>query len=430
MKAIRRLVVLLALVLVAVGPVFAGGRQEGGEMEGAAAEEAEPVQIRIMGYGGQDPAIVARLLDEVVRERLADRNIEVTYEPLEGDYNAALFNALSAGTAGDIFYIPVETAVGIVATGKVLPLDDYVDTDPFIDSLVEAYTFDGQVYGIAKDFNTLALHYNMDLFDEAGVEYPTENETWESLTEKVRQVSELGDDVYGISFPPTYDRFGAFAFATGWEPFDAEGQTDLLDPRFREAVEWYTGLVQEGAAVQPSDLGQGWTGGAFATEQVGIAIEGAWILGFLRNEAPNIQFGTTYMPVGPSGQRGNFLYTVAYGINTDTEHREEAVEVLEALTSEEAQQFVLEEGLAIPSRASLADNPFFDQDTPEATANRVVFQGAEMGHVRGYQFGRVGTDWFQPINSALALIMSGEQDLEPALEAAQAEIDALIDRAQ
>jgi multiple sugar transport system substrate-binding protein len=428
-RCIGKMTMFGLLLLSASALLFAGGQQEGAEAEPEAAE-AEPTQIRIMGYGGQDPAIVARLLDEVVRDRLAEQNIEVTYEPLEGDYNAALFNALSAGTAGDVFYIPVETAIGIIETGKVLPLNDYVDTEPFIDSLVDAYTFDGNVYGIAKDFNTLALHYNMDLFDEAGVEYPGENETWESLEEKIRGVSALGDDVYGISFPPSYDRFGAFAFASGWEPFDEDGGTNLLDSRFQEAVSWYTDLVKEGVAVQPSDLGQGWTGGAFATEQVGIAIEGAWILGFLRNEAPNIRFGTTYMPIGPSGDRGNFLYTVAYGINADSEHRDEALEVLEALTSIEAQQFVLEEGLAIPSREALADNPFFDQDTPEATANRVVFEGADMGYVRGYQFGRVGTDWFQPINSALALIMTGEQELEPALEAAQSEIDALIERAQ
>ena len=63
-------------------------------------------QIRIMGYGGQDPAILVRLLDEVIGAELAAEGITLTYEPLEGDYNAALFNALSAGTAADIFYIP------------------------------------------------------------------------------------------------------------------------------------------------------------------------------------------------------------------------------------------------------------------------------------------------------------------------------------
>jgi multiple sugar transport system substrate-binding protein len=385
--------------------------------------------IRIMGYGGPDPAIIVRLLDEVIGEALEAEGITLTYEPLEGDYNAALFNALSAGTAGDIFYIPVETAPGIIATGKALPLDGVVDTSPFIDSLVEAYTFDGQVYGIAKDFNTLAIHYNKDLFDEAGVEYPDENDTWEEFAEKLRGVAALGDDVYGACFPATFDRFGAFAFANGWSIFDEDGNyLPLTDERMVEAVEWYTGLVREGVAIQPADIGQGWTGGCFATENVGVAIEGAWILGFLRNEAPNLQFGTTYMPIGPSGERGNFLYTVAYAINVDSPHREAAVKVLEALTSPEAQQWVLEQGLAIPSREALADNPYFDEGTPEADANRIVFLGASDGNVHGYQFGRIGTDWMNPLNAALAAVMTGQQNVEAALQTAQAELESLIAR--
>jgi multiple sugar transport system substrate-binding protein len=385
-------------------------------------------QIRIMGYGGNDPAILVRMLDEVVGAELAAEGITLSYEPLEGDYNAALFNALSAGTAADIFYIPVETAPGIIATGKVLPLDGLVDTSEFIDSLVEAYTVDGTVYGIAKDFNTLAIHYNIDLFEEAGVEVPNEHDTWETFADKLRGVAALGDDVYGACFPAGYDRFGAFAYAAGWEPFDEAGRTDLLDPAFVEAVTWYTDLVREGVAVQPSDIGQGWTGGCFATDQVGVAIEGAWMLGFLRDEAPNLQYGTTFMPIGPSGERGNFLYTVAYGINTDSPNRDAAVRVLEAITSPDAQQWVLEQGLAIPSRTELADNPFFLEGTREAEANRVVFEGADDGHVLGFQFGRIGTEWMNPINTAMVDIMTGQATVEEALTEAQADLDAVIDR--
>jgi multiple sugar transport system substrate-binding protein len=386
--------------------------------------------IRIMGYGGQDPAILVRLLDEVIGAELAAEGITVTYEPLEGDFNAALFNALSAGTAGDIFYIPVETAPGIIATGKVLPLDGLIDTEPFIDSLIEAYTIDGQVYGIAKDFNTLAVHYNIDLFEEAGVEFPNENDTWETFADKLRGVSDLGDEVYGACFPAGFDRFGAFAYAAGWSPFAEDGTSDLQDPAFVEAVTWYAGLVEEGVAVQPSDIGQGWTGGCFATDQVGVAFEGAWILGFLRNEAPNLQYGTTYMPIGPSGERGNFLYTVAYGINTDSPNRDAAVRVLEALTSPEAQQWVLEQGLAIPSRTALADNEFFLQDDREAVANRIVFEGAADGNVYGFQFGDVGTDWMTPINSALVEILTGQVSVDDALADAQNDLDALQERAR
>jgi multiple sugar transport system substrate-binding protein len=236
--------------------------------------------------------------------------------------------------------------------------------------------------------------------------------------------------VVGACFPAGYDRFGAFAHATGWQPFDSAGDSDLLDENFVEAVRWYTDLVREGVAIQPSDIGQGWTGGCFATDNVGVAIEGAWILGFLRNEAPNLQFGTTFMPIGPSGERGNFLYTVAYGINADSPNREEAIRVLEALTSPEAQQWVLEQGLAIPSRSELADNPFFDEGTPEAEANRIVFEGANEGNVLGFQFGNIGTDWMTPINAALGAIMTGQSDVDAALLQAQNELNNLIQRAR
>jgi multiple sugar transport system substrate-binding protein len=386
--------------------------------------------IRIMGYGGQDPAIVQRLLDEVIGERLEAEGITVTYEPLEGDYNAALFNALSAGTAADLYYMPGETAPAIVATGKALPLDDRLDLSPFLSSLLDVYTFDGSVYGIPKDFNTLAIVYNTDLFDEAGVDYPDEDDTWEEFADKLRGVSALEEGVHGACLPTTYDRFGAFAFGAGWQPPGVTEQVDFSDDAMRQAVEWYTGLIREGAAVVPADVGQGWTGGCLATEEVGVAVEGAWIIGFLRNEAPNLRYGTTFLPIGPSGERGNFIYSVAYAVNADSPNQDEALKVLEALTSPEAQQWVLEEGLAIPSRSELADNPFFDQDTTEARANRTVFEGAEQGNVHGYQFGVLGTDFMNPINDALSSIVTDDADVGQALQEAQRGLQALQQRAQ
>ena len=165
--------------------------------------------IRIMGYGGEDPRIVARILNEVIAEDLEGMGITVQYEPLEGDYNAALTNALSAGTAADLIYIPDSTAPGIIATGQVLPLDGLVDPEPFIDSLIDVYTVNGQLYGIPKDFNSLALFYNKDLFDEAEVDYPDADDSCADFGHKVRDVADLDDEVYVVCFPATFDRFGA-----------------------------------------------------------------------------------------------------------------------------------------------------------------------------------------------------------------------------
>ena len=420
MKGLR-LPVILVLGIILTTAAFASGLQE-------RDDDSETVVIRIMGYGGSDPAIVVRLIAEVIGDRLADEGIELVYEPLEGDYNAQLFNALSAGTAADIVYIPAETAPGIIATGRIMPLDDHIDTEPFIDSLIRTYTIDGSLYGIAKDFNTLALHYNRDLFDAAGVPYPDATDTWWTLRDKLDAVSDLGPEVYGISVPTSFERFGFLPFANGWSHLNARQETDFLDPRFVTSMEYLVDLYADGIAVMPQDLGQGWSGGALATEQVGVAVEGAWILGFLRDEAPNLRFGTAPLPIAPSGRRGNFLYTVAYGIHAATGHRAEAVEVLKALTSVEAQQFILEQGLAIPSRKALSDNPFFDSGTPEAEANRIIFDGASDGNVQGYQFGSIGTDWFGPINAAITAVVTSQGDLPSELARAQAETEALSAR--
>ena len=72
---------------------------------------------------------------------------------------------------------------------NVLKAEEYLDAGVLMDvsevataldlkanypaALVEAYNFDGKQYAIPKDFDTNGLFYNKELFDKAGVAYPT-----------------------------------------------------------------------------------------------------------------------------------------------------------------------------------------------------------------------------------------------------------------
>jgi len=390
-------------------------------------------EVRIVGWGGTDQSIVEELIDLFVVPELADTGITAVYEPIVDDFQKNLINSLSAGTAGDLFYMDIFWAEYVIKTGQVEPLDDYlakstiISKDDIIPSLLDAFSFDGKAYGIPKDFNSLALVYNKDLFDVAYIQYPNENDTWEDLENKLAKVVEaFGGEVAGIALAPEFARFGAIAYATGWEPF-VDGKTNLMDPAFKEAFNWYTGLKEKGLGVMPADVGQGWNGGALATEKVAVAFEGAWILGFLRDEAPNLKYGATFLPKNPgTGQPGNLIYTVAWGMNANSKNKDAAFKVLEALTSPAAQQWILERGLAIPSRKALADNPYFEKDTPEAQANKVVFEGASAGYVKPFKFKEYGDKWMSPINIALSEVMSGQKTADEALEIAQEQLDELL----
>lgn len=386
--------------------------------------------IKINGYAGQDPAIVGDLINKFVKPALAKDNISVVYEPLQGDYNQSLTTLLASGTAGDLFYLPAETLDTYVATGKVLPLNGLVNTSPFVKSLNSAFTRNGRIYAISKDFNTLTLIYNKDLFDEAKVPYPNNNDTWTSLQTKLTNLKKaLGNDYYGICLAPDYARMGQLAFAAGWKPFDSKGKTNLLDPNFQTAFNFFTGLAKNKVGIQPSEISQGWSGGCLGTGKVAVAIEGNWIVGFLKDNAPNLKYGTALMPkYDKNGKRGNFIYTVGWAINQGTKNKSAAIKVLNILTSPQVQQYVLEQGLAIPSRTALADNAFFKKNDPGAQNSAAVFQGASDGVVYGYTFGVKGPDWVKPINAALAAVLSGQQSAADALKKAQADMNSLQNR--
>ncbi|MBB5236049.1 extracellular solute-binding protein [Deinococcus budaensis] len=388
----------------------------------AAAQTAKTLTIN--GYGGTDQTLVNDLINRFVKPTMSKEGVTVVYRPLQGDYNQALTTLLAAGTAGDVMYLPAETLDGFVATKKILPLNGVVNTSPFIKTLNSAFTRGGRTYAVAKDFNTLTMVYNRDLFDEAGVAYPTNNETWTSLATKLRQVKQkLGSDYYGTCLTPNFDRFGAFAYATGWQQFGANGRTNLADPRFAEAFNWYTGLAKDKVGVTPSELSAGWGGDCLKGGKVAVVFEGGWIVNFLRDNAPNLKFGTALMPKNnKTGQRGNFLYTVGWAINSGTKNRAAAVKVLNLLTSPQAQQYVLEQGLAIPSRTSLQNSAYFKKTEAGAQNARLVFQGADDGNVRAFTFGAQGPDWAKPINEALAAVLSGQRSAADALKKAQADM--------
>jgi len=120
------------------------------------------------------------------------------------------------------------------------------------------------------------------------------------------------------------------------------------------------------------------------------------------------------------------MFTVSWSMNAASKHKEEAFKVLEMLTSPEAQQWVLERGLALPSRRALINNPYFQKTDREALANRVVFEGSADGYVMPFEFGQYGGDWMMPINQALTSVMSGQQTADEALREAQQRLNELI----
>src|SRR5918995_1096917 len=102
------------------------------------------------------------------------------------DYWTKLQTGVAGGATYDVFWmnadgLPVYASQGALVSIQGMVDDGSIDVDAYPESLRSLYTFEDTVYGIPRDFDTIALFYNKDLFDKAGVEYPTGDWTWDNL---------------------------------------------------------------------------------------------------------------------------------------------------------------------------------------------------------------------------------------------------------
>src|SRR5699024_634402 len=99
--------------------------------------------------------------------------------------------------------------------GSLVPVDDLLDEvgiDPsgYVEALYEDYLYEGSHYGVPYARSTPLFYYNVDHYEQAGIEAPPE--TWEEVAEVSEQLMDA--DVAGSAFSyPPQDEYPAWWMA-------------------------------------------------------------------------------------------------------------------------------------------------------------------------------------------------------------------------
>ncbi len=380
----------------------------------------EQTVVRLSGWASS-PSETALLESLLYRFSVENPDILVKYEPITGDYKQVLLTGIASGTEPDVYYIDIFWWQELAKNDVLLPIDDLmtgsgVARTDFIPALLDAFTYNGITYGIPKDFNTLGMFFNKDLFDAAGLAYPTDDWTWTDLKATATALTDLTDPnkpVYGFCTAPDAGRFPAFVFQNGGTVMNADFTDTTLDsPAAIEAAEFYTSFRTEGVGAMPSDVGEGWQGTVFGKGQCAMVYEGAWLIPYLRDQFPGLKYGVVIPPAGPVGE-GNLIFTVAWGISANTQNPDAAWRVVNYLTSEASQKTVLESGFALPSRISLQSSDYL-ANNPNSAA---IFNGALNG-AQPFFWGAFGSDVNDQMGKALERVFKENQPVADAMQQA------------
>ena len=383
-----------------------------------AAEGVTPLQL--MGWSSSD-AENSRLQQVVDGFNQANPDIQVTLN-LVPEYDTRLQTSIAGGSPPDVFYVDSFRLHDLVQAGALAPIGDQLtDPDDFYESLRAAFTVDGTFYCPPKDFSTLALEYNTDLFDAAGVAYPTNDWTWDDLRAAAEQLTNADTGVYGLVLPPDFARAIAFIYQAGGSVVSEDGtQMTINSPEALEAMNFYIGLVQDGLAANFPDLDSGWPGEAFGKGRAAMTIEGNWIVPFLADQFPDVNYGVVELPAGPAGE-ATMAFTVCYAVPAAGQNQAAAIRVVDYLTGPEGMKAWTDLGLAMPTRASLREDWL-----AQFAALEPFLNGADYAHPWQFQAGF--QDVLDTINSDLQGAFTGGATAEDILANAESVGNEVLSR--
>ena len=300
--------------------------------------------------------------------REAHPDVDFKYEPIPGNYPEKIQLMLGTQTAPDVFFLKGMTAPSYMSFGILNPLDDYIANTPdfqpddFFPFTLEAFQREGVQYGIPKDFNTYVLFYNKTLFREAGIDsLPT---TWAEFEQVATQLTKDKDgdgkpDQFGFIVEPVVEMVMPFVYQNGGYFENPDGTLGITDDPFVEALEFYYGLYENGIATMAQDQGVMWNGDAFGRESAAMAISGGWLMPFLADNYPDLEYGIIPLPAGK--QQATVAFTTAYTMPKATAYGEEAWELVNYLTGPIGMGNWTKTGIAMPARRSVAEaNGFYE----------------------------------------------------------------------
>jgi len=354
--------------------------------------------------------------------------VTLAYEPGGSEtasYQDVLKTELAAGTAPDVFWIPGTDVADFATRGLILDLrsqadasDDYSDED-FYPGPMFHLTYNPEtgnsgetLWGLPRDVSTFVLYLNMDLINEAGAADPRELEAngewdWDAFMEVAEATSALGTDIKGYGGNAWWGPYGTWMNSAGGGFFNEDRSACALDTDASlQGIQFMYDLYNTGYAVPYGEDAEP----PFRAGSVAMFQNGRWATPGIRTV--EFEWDVVGLPTGPGGGPGNWLFWGAYVVNANTEHPEEAWELVQQLTQADVQGQISSLGTNIPSRVSQEALDAFLGFTPPAN-NQAFLNGLQNDPTtEGPVWAGSWPEYVTVMDTYFSALMTGESTIE------------------
>lgn len=319
--------VLLSLVLTACAtptPTAAPAAP----VDGASAQPPAPapVTLKMVAWDISTTPYWQAVIDAYVA-----KNPNVTIELIDvssAEYQDKVNIMLSGGDKSDIITVKdIPGYSAMLTRNQIIPLNSYIQKDGLDLSVysgaAEELTYESSIYALPFRSDIWILYYNKDIFDRAGVAYPTNDMTWaeyEALARKLTSGSGA-DKVYGTHH---HTWRSTVQLATVQ---DGKNTVIATDYSFMKPIyDMVVGMQKDGIIMDYGSLKAGSIhySGVFKNQQIAMLPMGSWFIGTMiaakKAGEADFNWGVAKFPHPegvPAGTTAGTLTSLAINANSD-----------------------------------------------------------------------------------------------------------------
>ncbi|MFC4116300.1 ABC transporter substrate-binding protein [Nonomuraea zeae] len=306
-----------------------------------------------------DQASTQKIID-AFQKKHPDVTVKLEITPWD-QYWTKLQTAATGGAAPDVFWMN-SLNVRLYAKGGVIAPIENADVSAFPKAIVDGYRYDGKLYGMPRDVGIPMLWYDKELFDKAGVAYPTADWTWDDLRAAAKKLTDPARKQYGL-LAPMWDQGGFYntMIQAGGHVISADGKkSGFGEPGSIQGLEFWTDLINKDKVAPPAEVTTDTDPmQLFMTGKYAMYYGGSWFAtAFKANTERGDKVDVAPLPKGPV-QEGIILLGLANSVSAKSEHPAESAEFAAFISSDEAEKILSDSGGAsVSSRAGTQDGWF------------------------------------------------------------------------
>ena len=429
--------VLILLLFISSGSLFAAGQEEKGVTE-----------IKILSAIGSYQKLFVQLVDEFNNTIGLEKGIHVTQSTHIDDYMEVLELAFQSGEIPEIV-VPVQPLlVRYVRQGLIVPYaklpgfeDELKRFEPYVKPLINIV--DGEIVTLPYSILTYKLCYNKDLFRKAGIVdangEPDPPETWAEVIEDAKRITDAGDGKeYGIMWSQKFSLWAdwsilkPFVPSIGHDYFNQKtGRYDFI--AFKPALEYMMKIKQDGSYFPGAEgLDIDPARAQFSEGVAGMYFGLTFDVGVFNDQFPaTMDWGVVDLPVldpnyrykEPMMARGIFVATKSALKNDDVGRA--TGEFLKYYYSDELLRILYGKALLLPYKSEIMDLP---GEIPDKTGWK-EFSDISKGYVQGIPPDAAITLEGLTLEQVVRKIWSGEMSIDEGLTDLDERYNAALDKA-